>query len=286
LERYLAAKWGITLAPQVSNADAQDWVNRVYANGGTVSTSTADAVNSFCDAIDAAGIRDRFARLNLMAGTGLNAALVPLYRSTSFGGSLLGNATDTNVGPFVSGDYVETGASGGLTGNGSSKYLNTGLAPSVLSDTSRHLAAYVGSVSNLAFSAYLSCRTSGSTGFFKLWMVSSTTLRYHTLGPNTGPTIGDVANHAAGFYHGDNDATTGYYYRNGVESVTADTGQTPTAGATRNVLVFANNTENGVEGFSNGRLCGYSLGAYMTATQKADYYTAMQAFQTALSRQV
>jgi hypothetical protein len=286
LERYLAAKWGITLAPQVSNADAQDWVNRVYANGGTVSTGTANAVNSFCDAIDAAGIRDRFARLNLMAGTGLNAALVPLYRSTSFGGSLLGNATDTNVGPFVSGDYVETGASGGLTGNGSSKYLNTGLAPSVLSDTSRHLAAYVGSVSNLAFSAYLSCRTSGSTGFFKLWMVSSTTLRYHTLGPNTGPTIGDVANHAAGFYHGDNDATTGYYYRNGVESVTADTGQTPTAGATRNVLVFANNTENGVEGFSNGRLCGYSLGAYMTATQKADYYTAMQAFQTALGRNV
>jgi hypothetical protein len=50
--------------------------------------------------------------------------------------------------------------------------------------------------------------------------------------------------------------------------------------------VFANNTEGGIEGFSNGRLCGYSLGAYMTATQKADYYTAMQAFQTALSRQV
>ena len=268
-----------------THPEAQAWRNAVIANGGTVSGSTLNAVSRFCRSVDAAGIRDRFFRLNLFCGTGLNAVLVPLYRGPSRTGTQYGNTTDTNSN-FVSGDYVETGASGGLTGNGSSKYLNTGLAPSVLSDTSRHLAAYVGSVSNLAFSAYLSCRTSGSTGFFKLWMVSSTTLRYHTLGPNTGPTIGDVANHAAGFYHGDNDATTGYYYRNGVEAATADTGQTPTAGATRNVLVFANNTENGVEGFSNGRLCGYSLGAYMTATQKADYYTAMQAFQTALGRNV
>ena len=267
--------------------EAAAWRSAVVANGGgTPSATTMRAVSKLCSDIDKAGIRDRFFRLGIFAGPSLNACLVPLYRGQSRTGTQFGNTTDTNNGPFVSGDYAETGASGGLTGNGSSKYLNTGLAPSVLSDTSRHLAAYVGSVSNLAFSAYMACRSTGSTGFFKLWMVSSTTLRYHTLGPNTAPTIGDVANHAAGFYHGDNDATTGYYYRNGVESVTADTGQTPTAGATRNVLVFANNTENGVEGFSNGRLCGYSLGAYMTATQKADYYTAMQAFQTALSRQV
>jgi hypothetical protein len=48
LERYLAAKYGITLAPQVSNLDAQDWISRVYANGGTLSSSTAAAVNQFC----------------------------------------------------------------------------------------------------------------------------------------------------------------------------------------------------------------------------------------------
>jgi hypothetical protein len=61
VEVYLARRWGITLAPQVSNAEAQDWISRVYANGGTVSTSTASAVSTFCDAIEAAGIRDRFA---------------------------------------------------------------------------------------------------------------------------------------------------------------------------------------------------------------------------------
>ena len=28
--------------------DAQDWINRVVANGGTVSSATAGAVNQFC----------------------------------------------------------------------------------------------------------------------------------------------------------------------------------------------------------------------------------------------
>jgi hypothetical protein len=148
IERYLAAKWGITLAPQVSNADAQDWVNRVYANGGTVSTSTATAVNSFCNDIDAAGIRDRFYRLNLFAGTGLNAALVPVYRGDSLGGTQYGNTTDTNVGLFVSGDYAETV---GLTGNGTSKYLNTGFNVDQLPGAANcHIASYIRGTQDIA----------------------------------------------------------------------------------------------------------------------------------------
>jgi hypothetical protein len=148
LYRYLAARWGITLAPQVSNLDAQDWVNRVYANGGTVSSATAGAVNQFCVDIENApggSIRDRFYRLNLFCGGNLNAALVPLYRGPSLGGTQYGGTTDTNNGPFVGvgTDYAETGASGGLTGNGSSKYLATGLTTAALPTLSTgHLSAY------------------------------------------------------------------------------------------------------------------------------------------------
>jgi hypothetical protein len=120
--------------------EAQAWRNAVIANGGTVSGSTLTAVNNFCRSIDAAGIRDRFYRLNLFAGTGLPAALVPLYRGQSLTGTQFGNTTDTNNGPFVSGDYAETGASGGLTSNGTSKHLNTGLKADALGQTDRHLS--------------------------------------------------------------------------------------------------------------------------------------------------
>lgn len=84
LQRYLAAKWNAALSPIVSNADAQDWINRVYMQGGSVSRATADIVNTFCNSIDAAGLRDRFYRLNLFCGNSdgaVAAARVPLYRN-------------------------------------------------------------------------------------------------------------------------------------------------------------------------------------------------------------
>ena len=107
--QYLSKKWEINLAPKVSNVEAQDWINRVYANGGTVSATTANAVNTFCEDINAAGIRDKFYRLNLFAGDNLSAALVPLYRNRQF-------HTGRNI-LLRSEDYEDTSyfISGGLT---------------------------------------------------------------------------------------------------------------------------------------------------------------------------
>jgi hypothetical protein len=109
-----------------------------------VSSATAASVNTLCDSLDAASLRDRFYRLNLFCGSNLNAALVPLYRGPSLGGTQYGGVTDTNnafVG--VGTDYAETGATGGLLGNGSSKYLNTGFdaAAAGLTKASVHMAA-------------------------------------------------------------------------------------------------------------------------------------------------
>jgi hypothetical protein len=115
VESYLARRWGITLAPQVSNVEAQDWVNRVYANGGTVSTSTANAVSAFCDAIEGAGIRDRFYRLNLFAGSNLNSALVPLFRGPSYSSDGLGSELWSVSTPTISDIGGSSGAWDGST---------------------------------------------------------------------------------------------------------------------------------------------------------------------------
>ena len=138
VESYLATKWGITLA-RVPNADAEAWINNVYANGGSVSDTTAEAVNTFCYAIDTAGVRPLIYRLNAFCGTGLAAALTPLYTSTGVGQALLGTASDTNFN-FVSGDYSEVT---GLKGNGTNKRLSTGLLGTSLNSGDRHLGAYV-----------------------------------------------------------------------------------------------------------------------------------------------
>jgi hypothetical protein len=287
-EIYLARKWGITLAPQVSNADAQDWVNRVYAAGGTVSTSTANAVNTFCDAIDAAGIRDRFYRLNLFAGTGLNAALVPLYRGQSRTGTQYGNTTDTNTGPFVSGDYAETGASGGLKGNGSTKYLDTGLAGTTFSAGDRHCSAYWNANSTLTGNRAFIGNTDASTAVAGVWF------DIHSRHANPGSEAqitnsyglvhtGAGSHHQLAQYTG---ATAASSYSNGGDKKTrTDFALATPATSASNWFVFGLNPSlfGGVR--TDARICNYSIGLSMTDANALAFYNAVHAFQTALARQ-
>jgi hypothetical protein len=116
--------------------DCRSWISRVLTNGGTLSQSTVNAVNQFCLDIAAAGIRDRFYRLNLFCGSNLAACLVPLYRGPALTGTQYGNVTDFNTGSFVSGDYAENN---GLKGNGTTKYLDTGLPMTFLGTNQMHL---------------------------------------------------------------------------------------------------------------------------------------------------
>jgi len=124
--------------------DARDWRDRVVTNGGTVSAATLNAVSVFCAAASSGGWRDRFLRLNLFCGTSdssLFAVRTPLVRGQSLAGTQFGNTMDTNN-SFVQGDYAETGSSGGLLGNTSTKYLQTGLAVNALTVGDRHISAY------------------------------------------------------------------------------------------------------------------------------------------------
>jgi hypothetical protein len=275
----------------VSNADAQDWVSRVYSNGGTVSTGTANAVNSFCNAIDAAGIRDRFARLNLMAGTGLNAALVPLYRSTSFGGSLLGNATDTNVGPFVSGDYAEND---GLTAS-ATKYLNTGLAPSTVGVSTGHLSIWAKGAASSSAALGMGSRTAGATQRYELSTAhraaftadgvtdfyaasaygATTTVVYQQTGDPTRPVGLYLITRTSG--------TQLDFYLNSTSVANSTASATPDANANP-IFVHARN-QDGTAGFLGAATSrGYSIGLSMNSSQVSSFYTAWNAFQTALGR--
>jgi hypothetical protein len=293
VERYLAAKWGVTLepVPTATNADAQAWIDRVYSNGGTVSTATANAVNTFCTSIESAGLRDRFYRLNLFAGTGLSAALVPLYRGQSLGGTQFGNATDTNNN-FVSGDYVETGATGGLLGNGSNKYLNTGLAGNSLTFGNAHLSGYmVTPPSSGTYVSAVGALTALNSDEFALncnQNVTATTTPFFSEENTAGGFVAGAVNNPNGFLVGASTSSTDRrFYRNGSQS-----GSTVTTALARSqysnlpLFVMARNFTSSPTGYNNGRMAAYSVGAGMTAGQVSSYYTALQAFQTALMRNV
>lgn len=269
--------------------EAAAWRSAVVANGGSVSGSTLKAVGDFCKAIDAAGIRDRFLRLNLFCGTGLSACLVPLYRGQSRTGTQFGNTTDTATN-FVSGDYVETGASGGLKGLRTAlKRLQTGLAPSQFSGFNFHASCYEILNSDTTYDVSMgSWRGANSAGFYVGPSDPVTNYDFSVIN-NAIRISGSPPNgHIIGCQTGNR---TGAVFRNGVSASTTYLGGANTTSdwslVTWDIAVFCWQNAAGVFGdYSSARLGGYSVGVAMTAPQAAAFYTAMQAFQTALTRNV
>ena len=278
---------------QNQHPEAADWANRVRTNGGTVSGLTLLAVSRFCRAIASAGIRDRFYRLNLFAGSNLSAALVPLYRGPSFGGTQYGNTTDTNNGPFVSGDYVETGSTGGLTPNGTSKYLATGLNPfdAGMVETDFHTSGYFREAINTS-GVFIGCVNSAAQRgvifhpayqtigmYVRFGGLTNSGIENGTLSARTGLLLGVRRPGGAGFRNGSNINAT---------SVTSGSLAWNASSASPALFVFARNDATGSPSLQpfTGRSQAYSIGLSMTDQQAADFHTAMQAFQTSLTRNV
>jgi hypothetical protein len=280
-----------TLRPrQTTHPEAAAWAARVVANGGSVGASL-QAVSRFCRAIDAAGIRDRFYRLNLFCGgtsgtaAGLNACIVPLYRSTSFGGSPVGGSIDTNNGPFLPADYSETGATGGLTGNGSTKYLNTGLNANVLPDTTQsgHLSVYAAGTYSGQIAIGVYTYTTVPTFQMELQLNSAGSANTYIDGTSNVQT--PTASSPQLFTASRTSSTSHIGYAN----ATAGTTGTATASNTTPALpffVFARNFNGGPAVHFGQTLRAYSIGLGMTGQQVSAYNTAMQTFQAALNRSV
>lgn len=262
--------------------EAVDWQNRVITAGGTVTVATLNAVSDFCRAIDAANIRGRFYRLNLMCGD-FTAALVPLFRGESFSGTQQGNTTDTNNN-FVSGDYSETGSStGGLKGNGSTKYLDTGLNPVTISASSSdfHLAVYAkGASATGTTRCYIgnAIGAASNESFIGITGGGAT--------ENAGIACAGVERRTApsGTKEGlllvtTNGSRAQTYYLNGTASAT-----TTASGTFSNTafFVFRASTFYALAQYMRG----YSIGLGLSSTQEASYRAALEAFNDALTRKV
>lgn len=267
------------------NKDAVDWRDRVVANSGSVSASTFQAVSKFCNDIDKAGIRDRMYRLNLFCGTGLNACLVPLYRGPSRTGTQYGNTTETNTGPFVSGDYAETGASGGLKANGS-KWLLAGIAPFESGGPltpKGHISAWV--QTSAARSTVIGCRLDSAPTAVGLIDVNDSTNQVfggYGSGYNFNPSTATTP--AAPFHLLMQQASVTELY---IDGSLGQSGASQTAGAfSRAITVFAMAYGTGVThlGQTSARLAAYSVGLDMTAAQSLAYYNALNTFMVSLGR--
>jgi hypothetical protein len=272
--------------------EAADWSTRVVAQGASVSTTTLANISRLCYAIDAAGIRDRFLRMNVFAGTGLNAAITPLYRGQSLTGSQYGGAVDTNTGSFVSGDYSE---SAGLTaGNTTTKYLDTGFSTSLVTAAqfeAMHFSAWHGPIAANITDPFMVGAFNSTTDRFGLQSsIRTAALAYET--GRAGKTATVVATSGvqgarpSTFLLNQRTSTVSQeLYRNGSLEVTSATATTGIAANSLSLFIFAYNNSGARAGDQPGTtLRHYSIGLAMTAAQVSAFYSALSTFNTSMGR--
>lgn len=257
---------------QTGDADAQAFFNRVTAAGGTLSATEQTAVNTLVVSMKAAGIWTAMKAVYPMVGASA-AACAQNLKSSSF------------TGTFSSG---WTFASTGVTPNGTSAIMETFLNP-------------FNDLTNNNYSLTHYSRTQKITG---------TEIEMGALFPPAAMIALDQ------YYQGAGKAfVAGYYVNDLIVSPTTTntlgfqvntrTSQTsakmffnnvqiePTLTLTNtrilpgnNIPLGANRNGTNLQEFSSKECAFASIGDGLNDTQASDFYTAVQTFQTTLSRQV
>lgn len=268
-----------------NHPDVTSWLNTLSLIGGSANSTTIAALNTFCNSIDAAGLRNKFYRLNLFCGNNLTSCLVPLYVNTQWNLPVLGFSIDTNNNSnFTSTDYNETGVSGGLVSNGTNKLLHTGLRGTELSAGNRHLSAYEITNATTDYSPSLGT-TEGNAAQHAIgpW-TTSTTYAYRTHN-----TIGGSASATknTGFWLGsDTSTTTSVLYRNAISAASSSGFPAGGSSSLQYTIFGVINSTNSPAEVSEARLGAYSIGLSLNSSEVSSFNTIMQTFQTALGRNV
>ena len=257
------------------DTDAQAYFDAIVTNGGTISTASKGYANTWFLAAKSHSYFTKLKCFNLVMGDQLAAALV------QYNGNASTSSVATNGGGnFASGDYTE---STGLTGNGTTKYLDTGFSSGGLTTSSTSLSIYN--------------RKSSANGGAHGVIVSSNIFRSYApysdgvfyADQYTAGTGGRVSNATGGTPYGfltasrigDFDLSI---YRNGSflkMNSNFVAGSVPSG----NVYIFAVNSSGATE-VADTICAGYFIGDGLSSGNVTDLYNDLQAMQTSLGRNV
>jgi len=268
----ILASHGI-IASSILQVDA-DWLayyNRVVTAGGSLTTTEQNATKTLVADLKSAGIWTPMKAIYPMVGASA-AACAQNLKSASF------------TGTFTSG---WTFASTGVTPNGTSAYFNTTLIPNGnLTGSSTHVSYY--SRTNTTTNAGVETgtwNTAYSSGI-EMALNRSGVGSYVRINSGTVGQIVLTGQNSQAFFIGSRTASNSIkYYRNST-TIGTDTNSATINLSNFNTYFGASNDFGTAATFSTKECAFASIGDGLTDTQASNFYTAVQAFQTTLSRQV
>ncbi len=247
--------------------------DRVIANSGTISDASLDAVEKFVQDCKNAMVWDKLLEVGVFAGNNLNAALTKLVVGPGAPTAL------TNVN-FVGGDYAETGSSGGLNGDGATKYLNTGFSGTNLPDTA-HLSAYLRDDVVAAGNRSLLGTLTGTDQFWMGGLNAAATVDFR-YGQLNGTTL--LTGLVKGFWCGVRVSSSILrLFRNGTYA-DLNSSATTLVKPAGNVFIHAYNLSGSPGGYTPGRISFYSIGNAMSDPDVLAFHLAVRTLQYNLNR--
>jgi hypothetical protein len=248
------------------DVDAKAFFDRVTAAGGTLSATEKTAVDTLVKQMKLDGTWTPMKALYPLVGASA-AACAQNLKSSSF------------TGTFSSG---WTFASTGITCSGAA-FMNTSLTPSNdLSLNNTHLSVYVRTNNAQSNPAIANTDNSSGQNELSIYPRYSGDSVYTRINASSGPIT--TSTNSQGMHIGSRIVSTQIkYYKNSSSfslsnnSVSLTTGTMP-LGALRYL--------GSIAGYYTGEFAFCSIGDGLTDTQALNFYTAVQAFQTTLSRNV
>jgi hypothetical protein len=249
------------------DADWLAYYNRVIAAGGTLTTTEQNATLQLVLDLKANSLWTPMKAIYPMVGAS-SAACSQNLKSSSFTG------TFTAVGVIYD--------SNGITLNGSSGYMDSSIVPSVtLQLNSVHLSAYIRN--NTASGGAMGCADNSLVNGLYLNPRFISNQQFSRSNSNSGGAQTNL--NSVGFWLSSRVSSTTFKIFQ--SNTTFATENIPTSGRSANpIFVGAVQLANfGIE-YSNRNIAFASIGDGLTDTEASNFYTAVQAFQTTLSRQV
>jgi hypothetical protein len=244
------------------DSDAVLFFDRITAAGGTLTQTEKEATSQLVIDMKASGIWSTMFAVYPMVGSS-SAACAQNLKNTSYVGTFGGSWTF---------------ASTGVTGNGTNTYMDTKFNTSNFNFNGQ-ISAYTRTIQTVLTAKTLIGDINNSDGTTSLISESSsmTAAIRSTFGSRNNTLLGN----RRGLWMATRTGTTLKTFYNGVQSGTSTT----TTSNNGFGLIYLGASGTGIFN-SNLEFSLATIGDGLTDTQASDFYTAVQAFQTTLGRQV
>jgi hypothetical protein len=272
----IIATHGIVSSISGVDSDYAAFYSRVINAGGSLTTTEQAATLQLVLDLKSYGLWSKMEAIYPMVGASAAACRQNL-KSNSF------------TGTFTSG---WTYASTGVTPNGTSAYMDTNFLPSTsFTNNNTHISVYSRTNADKASACIIG--TSKNANFIPLITIySRDSSSGYTMDSysyvNNRITTSSTLSSAAFFINSRTTSTIFKSYRNGTQlGVTnTNTNSNDITTCDKSVYVGAINLNGTAAQFSNYEISLASIGDELTDTEASNFYTAVQAFQTTLSRNV